>query len=151
MMKAIETSYRGYRFRSRVEARWAVFFDSLGVKWQYEPEGFNIDGVYYLPDFYLPDLSYFVEVKPELELSAKDAAKINAFKSAVDDSNVFVLKGHPVSFRDDDRATRFDSHIEQMIFCSCVSTKLGKLNIDDYRKASKAARSARFEHGEKPR
>lgn len=30
-MKAIETRYKGYRFRSRLEARWAVFFDALGL------------------------------------------------------------------------------------------------------------------------
>jgi hypothetical protein len=62
-MKAIETQYAGCRFRSRLEARWAVFFDHLGVKWEYEPEGFDLDGVWYLPDFYLPDHGW-VEVKP---------------------------------------------------------------------------------------
>lgn len=52
MIKAIETKYKGYQFRSRLEARWAVFFDSLGVKWEYEPEGFDLEnGIYYLPDF----------------------------------------------------------------------------------------------------
>lgn len=52
MIKAIETLYNGYRFRSRLEARWAVFFDSLGVKYEYEPEGFLLpSGKYYLPDF----------------------------------------------------------------------------------------------------
>lgn len=51
-IKPIETIYRGYRFRSRLEARWAVFFDSLGVKYEYEPEGFKLpDGSMYLPDF----------------------------------------------------------------------------------------------------
>ncbi len=30
-IKAIETRYKGYRFRSRLEARWAVFFDALSV------------------------------------------------------------------------------------------------------------------------
>lgn len=51
-IKPIETIYNGYRFRSRLEARWAVFFDALGVKYEYEPEGFNLgDGLYYLPDF----------------------------------------------------------------------------------------------------
>ena len=42
-IKAIETRYAGYRFRSRLEARWAVFFDTLGLKWQYEPEGYELD------------------------------------------------------------------------------------------------------------
>lgn len=32
--KAVETVYKGYRFRSRLEARWAIFFDSLGIKWE---------------------------------------------------------------------------------------------------------------------
>jgi len=36
MLKAIETQYKGYRFRSRLEARWAVFFDSLEFTWTYE-------------------------------------------------------------------------------------------------------------------
>lgn len=30
------TVYRGTKFRSRVEARWACFFDTLGVEWVYE-------------------------------------------------------------------------------------------------------------------
>ena len=67
MIKAIETVYNGYRFRSRLEARWAVFFDSVGIKYLYEPEGFEIetpDGVTrYLPDFYFPGLGVFGEVK----------------------------------------------------------------------------------------
>lgn len=62
-IKAIETHYNGYRFRSRLEARWAVFFDALGIKYQYEPQGFDMDGVRYLPDFWLPDMGYWVEIK----------------------------------------------------------------------------------------
>jgi hypothetical protein len=51
-VKAIETVYNGYRFRSRLEARWAVFFDALGVEYEYEPEGFELpSGRRYLPDF----------------------------------------------------------------------------------------------------
>ncbi len=37
-VKALETHYRGWRFRSRIEARWAVFFDALGISWDYELE-----------------------------------------------------------------------------------------------------------------
>jgi hypothetical protein len=44
-IKPIETLYRGYRFRSRVEARWAIFFDVAGIPWQYEPEGFDLSSV----------------------------------------------------------------------------------------------------------
>ena len=65
-MKAIETRYKGYRFRSRLEARWAVFFDAMGIEWVYEPEGFDLgNGVYYLPDFYLPKYDAWIEIKPK--------------------------------------------------------------------------------------
>lgn len=57
-LKAIETEYKGYRFRSRLEARWAVFFDACGVKWEYEPEGYDLGGgLYYIPDFLLHDVT----------------------------------------------------------------------------------------------
>jgi hypothetical protein len=66
MVKAIETTYKGCRFRSRLEARWAVFFDKEGIRWVYEPEGYLLDdGTRYLPDFWLPDVKMFAEVKPE--------------------------------------------------------------------------------------
>ena len=64
-IKAIETVYKGYRFRSRLEARWAVFFDALGVKWEYEKEGFDLgEAGWYLPDFWLPELGVWAEIKP---------------------------------------------------------------------------------------
>lgn len=68
-IQAIETRYKGYRFRSRLEARWAIFFDTLGIRWEYEVEGFEIIGhqntkTQYLPDFWLPQKRWFVEVKP---------------------------------------------------------------------------------------
>lgn len=63
-LKAIETHYNGYLFRSRLEARWAVFFDALCIKYEYEPEGLVLsDGTGYLPDFYLPGFNCYFEVK----------------------------------------------------------------------------------------
>lgn len=88
-IKPIEPEYKGYRFRSMLEARWAVFFDACGATWEYEPEGFDLgDGLYYLPDFllhnvymlkgdYLIRKNLFVEVKSNLK--EKDARKITKF------------------------------------------------------------------------
>lgn len=74
-IKAIETVYNGYRFRSRLEARWAVFFDEVGIKYEYEPEGFNLSGgVKYLPDFYLPAFCVYVEIKPNIGYTEKEKA-----------------------------------------------------------------------------
>jgi hypothetical protein len=51
-IQAIETHYAGHRFRSRLEARWAVFLTALGIDWTYEPQGYVLgDGTPYLPDF----------------------------------------------------------------------------------------------------
>jgi hypothetical protein len=49
----IETRYAGCRFRSRLEARWAVFFDVLDIQWEYEPEAYALPSGGYLPDFRL--------------------------------------------------------------------------------------------------
>jgi hypothetical protein len=54
--KAMEVLYSGKVFRSRLEARWAVFLDLCGINWDYEPCHYEIGpDLYYLPDFYLPD------------------------------------------------------------------------------------------------
>jgi len=74
-IKAIDTEYNGMLFRSRLEARWAVFFDAAGIKYEYEPEGFEHDGVRYLPDFYLRDFDMYVEVKPDRKGFEKDIDK----------------------------------------------------------------------------
>lgn len=66
MIKAIRTKYKGIRFRSRLEARWAVYFDVLDLKWEYEKEGYALNNqYYYLPDFWLPEVKMWAEVKPE--------------------------------------------------------------------------------------
>lgn len=66
-IKAIETSYKGCRFRSRTEARWAVFMDALGVEWEYEPQGYVLnDGTPYLPDFLVhpgTESEFWLEIK----------------------------------------------------------------------------------------
>jgi hypothetical protein len=58
------TKYGQYTFRSQLEARWALFFDLLGIRYRYEPKLFRLrPGLSYLPDFWLIDHHCFVEVK----------------------------------------------------------------------------------------
>ncbi len=65
MSTGIPTTYRGIRFRSRLEARWAAFFDRLGWPWQYEP--FDLPG--YIPDFVVRlERDLLVEIKPAMAL-----------------------------------------------------------------------------------
>jgi hypothetical protein len=68
VMKAIRTLYNGTRFASKLEAQWAVYMDALGVRWEYEPQGYDFeDGDRYVPDFWLPDHETFLEIKPEVD------------------------------------------------------------------------------------
>jgi hypothetical protein len=62
-VQAIQTLYAGCHFRSRTEARWAVFFDAIGLEWEYEVEGYELPSGRYLPDFFLPTLNVWFEVK----------------------------------------------------------------------------------------
>jgi hypothetical protein len=72
---AIPTVYKGIQFRSRLEARWAVFFDLLGWVWKYEP--FDLEG--WIPDFALGSKSepVLVEIKPVFDFHCDVALEIN--------------------------------------------------------------------------
>lgn len=61
--RALTTFYAGSKYRSRTEARWAIFFDACGIRYDYEPEGYALPSGPYLPDFWLQGLQMFVEVK----------------------------------------------------------------------------------------
>lgn len=95
IIRAIETEYKGYRFRSRLEARWAVFFDALKVQWDYEVEGFQVGNLFYLPDFVITneDMEIYIEIKPtypnqsEIQKAKAVAAGMNTV--------VVIMNGDP--------------------------------------------------------
>ncbi len=172
MIKAIETVYNGYKFRSRLEARWAVFFDTLGIKYLYEYEGYNLDGLYYLPDFWLHEEGCFIEVKPS-RLTKQEVCK--AEQLVIKSQNpCFVLSGS-VGLGEYTIAAcmpSFGWHIydefatctvcnglwlaspqtncfSHTYDCSHLEESHPVLNHPRLIKAYTAARQARFEHGEK--
>ena len=89
---AIQTQHNGVRFRSRLEARWAVFFDALGIKYSYEAEGYSLPSGNYLPDFYIPnqtlfqhnDNGLFVEIKGVATNKSHDLLDELALHTGVD-------------------------------------------------------------------
>lgn len=76
MIKAIPTKYKGIQFRSRLEAKWASFFDLMNWKWQYEPCDFNG----WIPDFaiYGYPRTIYVEVKPTIVFLPDIASEIDS-------------------------------------------------------------------------
>ena len=53
--------------RSMLEARWAIFFRELNLKWKYEPTVLRDGSTTYTPDFGIDGFGY-IEIKPTLEL-----------------------------------------------------------------------------------
>lgn len=85
------TLYNGTDFRSTLEANWAATLDRWAIRWEYEPERITLpSGTVYLPDFRLPDLSTWLEVKgtgiPRIE---------KAIELGETRSNELVIIGHP--------------------------------------------------------
>lgn len=88
-------NYSGVTMRSKLEARWAIIFDLLGINWDYEPCHYEVGpGLGYLPDFYLPDLQIWAEVKGHPFLDAESIAKIAA---SVGGSNPIPIRNAPYS------------------------------------------------------
>ena len=54
----------------------------MGLQWEYEPEGFDLDGINYLPDFRVQtgDLIYWYEIKP---LGVTDDGKFRRFRDLI--------------------------------------------------------------------
>jgi len=179
-IKAIETRYAGCRFRSRLEARWAVFWDHLEIRWEYEPQGYVIDGRPYLPDFWLPELQTWAEVKGS-DQDNFEGEHVDLCRGLAN------AEGHPVILLTGPPEARFYSRFAPDLdpqsftaaFFRDYSTRLvvadhywfqhvvirevdGALILmgDDrcvrnslgggFLEAVTAARSARFEHGETP-
>ena len=96
----IPTKYNGVQFKSRLEARWAVFFDYLNIHWEYEPEGFKLDNKnnadsYYCPDFLIrtpQDEDMWIEIKPH---NIKQSDKFDKFKKFSKFKRVYLLSGQP--------------------------------------------------------
>lgn len=93
-IKIIPTKYNKYIFRSRLEARWAVYFDKIGLQWDYEQEGYILsNGKYYLPDFFIPGFGY-IEIKPLGKIKEEEKEKCCLLSQNLE-TNVALLEGSP--------------------------------------------------------
>lgn len=162
-LKPIETRYNGYRFRSRTEARWAVFLDALEIKYEYEKEGFDLICGPYLPDFWLPypdhlnfsgypDAGQWLEIKGS-EPTSEERTKLLHLTLETKHSGILVW-GAPWNF------VSFCTHRSGAVgfFIKTADDSVADMHILVRRFASVAyqtvseainkSKSARFEHGE---
>lgn len=173
-IKPIETHYKGYAFRSRLEARWAVYFDAIEIKWDYEPQGFELPNTErYLPDFVLHTKvgPVFAEVKPQGDITQFDKAKMFIRYSPIG-AKLVCLAGVPIvgfyqmfmkismekfekHYNDGKHNYMLDDGLVAKYWV-CVCKEYGIVSryyddidycIDGIEDAVELARSARFEHG----
>lgn len=188
----VKTQYKGYSFRSRLEARWAVFFDALSARWEYEPDGYPLrSGEVYLPDFLIHNTAYgdlYIEVKGTM--TDADARKVRDFAYSSDEvefdgpdrANIFVVGNMPygenfneltseVSRTENDDLFGLTFNLRTLrksfmpgmpvllnsgrlgIWCvewDPLESSPDGVDVERTLNAYKAARQARFEHGEKP-
>lgn len=79
---ATPTKYKDKKFRSKLEAKWAAYFQNIGAHWGYEIEtAYETPYGNYCPDFFIPKTGWFIEVKATRDLlSDIERNKINYFK-----------------------------------------------------------------------
>jgi hypothetical protein len=144
-MVAIQTDFNGCKFRSRLEARYAVLLHNCGVSYQYEREGFDV-GRRYLPDFWLPALRLHVEIKGW----TVTAAELDLCQALADETRCDVV----IACGDPGHGT-----ILYRLMPDASGTLIGQLPAflmqwvppDTVLNAIAVAHSARFEFGETPK
>lgn len=166
----IPTTYRGYRTRSRLEARWLRFLDAMEIEYRYEQEGYPLPSGWYLPDLFIPQIRMWGEVKPE-DLSAAEKEKCKELTDATGHP-VLLLVGPPDfkvysavhSARDPERnyTQRYECHYlldihyhgrrfydgEGRLWCAEGEESIFRFAEDfsrEYRQAVHLARSERFD------
>lgn len=164
-LKPIETMWDGHWFRSRLEARWAVLLDDLGIEYVYEPEGFKLpSGRKYLPDFFIPEFrtddpaienargDVYIEVKGNIDRDLDGVSRAREFESCLPGDKFFLL----VSAKDLEIDPRIRVYAADKQWDTIMKTRFYqimwplKVTAGRMEHAMLAATQARFEHGEAP-
>jgi hypothetical protein len=168
-MPAIETKYNDLPFRSRLEAKWAVFLDAMGIDYDYEREGYTLSGLWYLPDFWLPlpkeharfeNSGYWLEIKSRLLTNTEELQ----IKRLVHETghHAYAICGrvgigeYLVSKWAMNRTTKAVSCVykdsDDYYLHFSMWNRLQPSNVEvAFEDALNTARAARFEHGENPK
>lgn len=88
---SVQNTYRGITYRSLWETYVAKLLLYAGLEFQFEPRRFYLTPkLSYLPDFYIPELSAYIEVKGWLR--EKDKVRMSLFKTKVTGRLIYMGK-----------------------------------------------------------
>jgi hypothetical protein len=121
----IKTTYNGIEFKSKLEAKIALFLDALKIKWEYEPKVFALsNGVIYIPDFFLSELNTWLEVKGDIQEHNKEISRIFVENNKselilISNKNAFWFSGRDEAGIEDDVVLVGEcSNCKSIFFCS---------------------------------
>lgn len=150
-VKPIPTVYKGISFKSRLEARWAVFFDALAIKWFYEYEGYQLPSGWYVPDFWLPEFRMWVEIKPNEPTSQE--VKLVIDLAAHTDNPVAIHFGDILEpdewCRNSDSAHIYWAEGMDIGHLWCVCPKCGAIGFEFDGRGARVCSSRCFPHDDK--
>ena len=141
----LDTHYRGYRFRSRLEARWAVFLDALLWAWVYEPEGYALASGWYLPDFWVVPSGH-APIYLEIKWARAEPGELDRCR------DLCIATGRTVLIAEGAIPLGFDDlHLSGFLAPRPDTLQRVDLRADpaEISRALRAARGARFEFEEK--
>ena len=169
LIAAKPTHYNGVIYRSRNEAKVAIFLHEAEIQFEFEPQGSTQHGLfYYKVDFFLPEMNWFIEVKPRKYLKegitreAKIKALTLAERTGIPVAFCFGINwSHkdpcidPLLVVDPHRNWYADFHFKQCLFCKrigiysqhnneCVDCQKHVCTTDVLRDAMEIARLTRF-------
>ncbi len=85
-------TYKDCYYTTKLEAKWAVFFDNLNIKYDYEPRRKNVlSGKVYIPKFYLHKYDIFADIHPQ----KKETAELEKEYKFATQNNLLIIFGEP--------------------------------------------------------
>lgn len=150
--QAKPTMYNEILFRSKLEAKWAVFLDNMQVQWKYEPFRVDLGYTSYTPDFVIeyPGSRLILEVKPipiwasnwrkftsgKISITPRSIGKFKKYSYMIgnqpDNSDEVVIVGE---FRSEDR-DEILVHIDKQTCALYLEYGVWKRKVIDWRPIS---------------
>lgn len=87
---SLSVLYQNIKMRSSWEYIFAYWLDLSGIKWEYEKYTFDLGNTTYTPDFYLPEIDCYIEIKGWWRGNSKD--KFKKFLKICKKINIFLFQ-----------------------------------------------------------
>lgn len=94
LVTPLPTTWNGVAYRSRTEARFAVFMTTAGIPFEHEPQAYRVAGRGYLPDFRIRPHrgadQVWMEIKPSVDTVDDPRWRALVFQTK---TMLFVVRG----------------------------------------------------------